>query len=55
MMAEHIDLQRRADELARVLDGEGRKTEATLVRTLRSRMHQYREVIGKIGTMAGGL
>lgn len=51
--AEHIDLQRRMDELARVLRGEGRQTEATLVLTARSKMHDYKETLDRINTLTG--
>ena len=53
MGAEHIDLQRRADDLALKLEKEGRYPEAILVRTLRSRMHQWREALDKIRTLSG--
>lgn len=51
-IAEHIDLQRRADDLALALEKEGRYPEAILVRTLRSRMHDYRERLDKVATLA---
>lgn len=54
MTYDSLDLQCRADELARTMEGEGRRADAQLIRALRSWGRANEERLERIGTLVRG-